>query len=533
MDIVRPPMRIGILAGSRDAFENWELMALDRILNDPRFLLVTILVHPKPYADRRASSLFGLGSRLERKVLARQAGYTPSRFDPTHQRFDDLKPTSGDGSLGKTSIQTLVGRMGLDLVIRLTAQGLPDDAVGSLAFGEWAFNFSDQRSERADWYGYSDVIEKRPATKLVLYTRLGNDAKGVEISSASFNLKISAARNAAFIKERAVTLLLRELGRLADTRKLVTVPLPDKTVAPPSIAELARYAGGLSAHLAVRVGKAAKAKARSGSAVWTLYTGQGRIDEFDPTLSVEIPPIAGDIKADPFLFQHEGECYLFYEAYANGDAKAHIAVGRFNGDKVEPLGVALDCDHHLSYPFIFRDGEDIFMMPEAHQSQRLEIWRCVDFPLKWELYSTALEGLSAADSILTQHGGKWWLFTNVSDFHAYEDHCSELYLFEVDGPKLNRVTPHKRNPVVMGSTDARNAGRIFERDGRLYRPSQRNAYGVYGYGLNIMEIEQLDLENYQETCIRTIAPDFKAGLLGCHHFDAAGGRYVLDARLTV
>jgi hypothetical protein len=48
-----------------------------------------------------------------------------------------------------------------------------------------------------------------------------------------------------------------------------------------------------------------------------------------------------------------------------------------------------------------------------------------------------------------------------------------------------------------------------------------------------MEIEQLDLETYQETCIRTIAPDFKAGLLGCHHFDAAGGRYVLDARLTV
>jgi hypothetical protein len=326
---------------------------------------------------------------------------------------------------------------------------------------------------------------------------------------------------------------MRELGRLADTRKLVTAPLSEQVARPPSLFDLARYAGGLSNHLASRVAKAARAKARSGSAVWTLYTGQGRIDEFDPTQSVEIPPIAGDIKADPFLFQHEGECYLFYEAYADGDAKAHISVGRFNGDKVEPLGVALDCDHHLSYPFIFRDGEDIFMMPEAHQSRRIEIWRCVDFPLKWELYSTALEGLSAADSILTQYAGKWWLFTNVSDFHAYEDHCSELYVFEVDGPKLNHVTPHKRNPVVMGSTVARNAGRIFERNGRLFRPSQRNAHGIYGYGLNIMEIEKLDLENYKETCIRTIAPDFKSGLLGCHHFDAAGGRYVVDARLTI
>jgi hypothetical protein len=173
------------------------------------------------------------------------------------------------------------------------------------------------------------------------------------------------------------------------------------------------------------------------------------------------------------------------------------------------------------------------MMPETHKSHRLEIWRCTEFPLKWELYSTALEGQSAADSILTRHGDTWWLFTNLSEFHAYEDHCSELYIFQVDGPALTQVTPHHNNPVVIGSTVARNAGRIFERDGKLYRPSQHNVHGVYGYGLNIMEIEELTLDTYRERCIRTIAPDFKAGLLGCHHFDAAGGRYVLDARLSM
>ncbi|MNT87992.1 hypothetical protein D3C72_2284780 [compost metagenome] len=87
--------------------------------------------------------------------------------------------------------------------------------------------------------------------------------------------------------------------------------------------------------------------------------------------------------------------------------------------------------------------------------------------------------------------------------------------------------------MVLGSVFARNAGRIFTREGRVFRPSQHNAHGIYGYGLNIMEIEQLDLENYRERCIRTIKPDFKPGLLGCHHFDAAGDRYVVDARLTL
>jgi hypothetical protein len=104
-------------------------------------------------------------------------------------------------------------------------------------------------------------------------------------------------------------------------------------------------------------------------------------------------------------------------------------------------------------------------------------------------------------------------------------------VFEVDGPELTRIEPHKHNPVVIGSTVARGAGRIFEHDGRLLRPSQRNTNGVYGYGLNIMEIEELTLDDYRERCIRTITPGFKPGLRGCHHFDATNGRYILDARL--
>ena len=73
---------------------------------------------------------------------------------------------------------------------------------------------------------------------------------------------------------------------------------------------------------------------------------------------------------------------------------------------------------------------------------------------------------------------------------------------------------------------------MFERDGHLYRPSQRNTNGIYGYGLNIMEIDELSSEAYRERCVRVITPDFKTGLHGCHHFDEAGGRYILDARLT-
>lgn len=526
------PLRIGVATDRTGGFENWQLRVLDRIVGDGRFRLEALMLCPPHATERKASSLLGLASRLERATLGRQPAFVPQHFDLDAQRFEFIGDGTGRGSVGRlTAILKDV-----DLVLCLGAQGLPDEALRLLPFGEWHLSFSAQSSGDIDWSGYSSVIGKQASTGLRLLVRRGDPVETLSIASSAFNTKFSAVRNGDFVKERAVTLVMRELGRIADTGNLGDAvagdePAPSETA--PSDMDLLRYGYSLSSALLGRAGKALMSKMGGGSAVWTLYTGRGTIDDFDPSQAVEIVPEDDEIRADPFILEHEGECYLFYEAYAQGQHKAHIAVSRFVGDKLERLGVALECDHHLSYPFVFRHDGDLFMMPETNQARRLEVWRCVEFPLKWELYSTALVGLSSADSSLTFYQGKWWLFTNLSDFHAYEDHCSELHVFEVDGPKLSRVVPHKRNPVVIDSTIARNAGRMFERNGRLYRPSQRNEHGIYGYGLNIMEIEQLDLDTYRERCIRTITPDFKPGLMGCHHFDAAGGRYVIDARLTI
>lgn len=526
------PLRIGVATDRTGGFENWQLRVLDRIAGDSRFQLDVFVLCPQHSAEHKPSPLFSLASWLERATLGRQPTFVPQHFDPEVQRFEYIGNGAGQGRAERLGASL----KGVDLVICLAADGLPDEAVRFLPFGEWHLSFSAQSSGDVDWSGYSSVIEKQPSTGLHLFVRRGDPADTLCIASSAFNTKFSAVRNGDFVKERAVTLVMRELGRIADTRNLggaTGKAEPARPETAPSHIDLLRYGYSLSSELLGRAGKAVMSKMGGGSAVWTLYTGRGTIDDFDPRQAVEIVPDNDEIRADPFILEHEGECYLFYEAYAQGQHKAHIAVSRFVGDKLERLGVALECDHHLSYPFIFRHDGDLFMMPETNQARRLEVWRCVEFPLKWELYSTALEGLSPADSSLTFYQGKWWLFTNLSDFHAYEDHCSELHVFEVDGPKLSRVVPHKRNPVVIDSTIARNGGRMFERHGRLYRPSQRNEHGIYGYGLNIMEIEQMDLDTYRERCIRTITPDFKPGLMGCHHFDAGGGRYVIDARLTL
>ncbi|WP_246248963.1 glucosamine inositolphosphorylceramide transferase family protein [Chelativorans alearense] len=528
----RPPLRIGILVGSEEGFENWELQLFDRLFADPRFDLKAVLIHPGGYGQHRSTPLFDLVAKVDRLLFARQPAYRPSYFEDIHQRTEFIH--LGEAGSGHTIGSPALEDLRLDLVLRTVPRGLPDAFVATLPYGEWALTFADLKSRTADWCSFAEVSAGAPTVQIGLNVNHGGGGPVEEIASAAFNPKFSAARNSAFLKEKAVILLMRELRRLADTGSLTSGhdTASARPAGPPGTAEVARYALGLARAAAARAAKELRRKAGMETAVWTLYSGAGSVEHFDPHLAVELSPTKDSIKADPFLFRHGEDVYVFYENYAVGDRKAHIAVGRLTNDGIEPLGPAIESASHLSFPFVFRNGKGIFMMPETHQEKRIEIWRCTDFPLKWELYATALEGYSAADSTLFRHKGTWWLLSNLSDHHAYEDHCGELHAFEVDGPTLSRVVPHARNPVVIGSTVARNAGRVFTRHGRLFRPSQNNAYGIYGYGLNIMEIQELSRETYRETCIRTIIPDFKPGLAGCHHFDAAGGRYILDARLS-
>lgn len=522
-----PALRIGILIREQRRFENWELRLFEKLLADPRFDLAVFMIEDRTPTTPEPTRLYDFVSYVDNRLFARQPRVEAPLFRSREALIERLPVTQADAEK--------LDSLRLDLILRHEPGLLPDRVVGALPFGVWALSFADTHSRKADWTAFADSSSHAPVTNVSLRVRRPEHAKPETIASAAYNTKFSAARNAAFVKEKAVILLMRELRRLADTRSIgpevAGTTLPGAEA--PHAGEIGAYILRTGWSAATRLAKSAQAKLGLRSAMWTLYSGYGGVDDFDPAKTVEIPPSPDSIKADPFLFHYEGQNYVFYENYTKHDKRAHIAVGRLEGNRIEPLGKALQCDYHLSFPFVFSHGDDIFMMPETHQARRLEIWRCTEFPLKWTLHATALAGLSPVDSTMFQHQGNWWLLTNLSDHHAFEDHCSELYVFQVDGPALTSVVPHKANPVVIGSAVARNAGRVVSRNGRLYRPSQNNSRGIYGFGLNIMEIEELDMETYRERLVRTFAPDFKQGLCGCHHFDAAGGRFILDARMNL
>jgi len=506
-------LRIGIIVCDGNHLSIGALNLLDALCADVRFNLTAIFTAP----ERKTSAPlpFTMIMRIEASVFARRRTADAGIFQRARSRISEIDLSQVE--------QSRLKHERLDVIINLTGDTVADLLAENARFGVWSLNAYD------DLAGFWEAYEAAPVTSVELVRESPDAAGRGLIASAAYNTKFIASSNAAFVREKSVQLLLRELARVSIERmvKISGAAAPRRDY--PSIFQIAVYLLRLGAALSRRIFRAAAARAGLRPGMWFLKYGKGELTDFNPSTAVSVFPEGNRYWADPFLLTENGSHYVFFEDYSYRTKTGHISAGQIENGEFRLIGAVLKADYHLSYPFIFRSGSDIFMIPETEQARRIEVWRCVEFPLNWELHATALEGRSAADTILFERAGEWWLFTNLSG-DSYEDHCSELHIFKTDGPQLNELTPHKLNPVVIDARTARGGGRVFEQGGRLFRASQCNSFGEYGYGLNLMEIERLDLDAFSEKVVRRIEPDFERGIMGCHHFDIANGLYVIDVR---
>ncbi|MEM9247071.1 MAG: hypothetical protein AAGB05_00090 [Pseudomonadota bacterium] len=347
------------------------------------------------------------------------------------------------------------------------------------------------------------------------------------LARARYSPKPTAGLNASFIAEKAVLLVMRALAEVALTGALPSAQ--NAGGAPPAAPSLLRYVIGLGPTLFRRASTRVAQTVGWQPGVFAMRLCPGGPFDFDPKVGTTLVPPQGRFWADPFLVSRAGEEYLFYEEFHEATQRGVLKVARLRGDRMEELGETVTRPHHLSFPFVFDAQGAHWMLPETSRGGRVEVWRAVDFPLRWELAATAMDGRAPADAVLAEVEGAWWLFAHFAQ-DATRDYCSELHVFRVDGPLLRRIEPHPLNPVVIDSRTARAGGRVWSEGGRLFRASQDNAHGVYGWGLNIMEITRLDLRGYAERPVRHIGPGFLPGVMGCHHMDFVAGRVVIDMR---
>ncbi|KAM7265690.1 hypothetical protein ACFE04_003373 [Oxalis oulophora] len=214
--------------------------------------------------------------------------------------------------------------------------------------------------------------------------------------------------------------------------------------------------------------------------------------------SVSAAGYPSNFVADPFLYIQGDTFYLFYETKNPITMQGDIGVSKSidKGATWQQLGIALDEDWHLSYPYVFNYLGQIYMMPESSQKGEVRVYRAIDFPLQWKLEKVILKK-PLVDAFTIFHDGQYWLFgSDDSSFGAKKN--GELEIWYSNSP-LGTWKPHKKNPIynVNKSLGARNGGRPFEYNGHLYRVGQ-DCGETYGHQTRVFRVDVLTKDDYKE-----------------------------------
>ncbi|XP_047332218.1 glucosamine inositolphosphorylceramide transferase 1 [Impatiens glandulifera] len=202
--------------------------------------------------------------------------------------------------------------------------------------------------------------------------------------------------------------------------------------------------------------------------------------------------------ADPFLYTKGDELYVFFETKNTITMQGDIAVAKSTdkGATWQPLGIALDEEWHVSYPYVFAYDNEIYMMPEGSAKGDLRLYRAIEFPLRWKMERVIMKR-PLVDSSIVEHEGKYWLFgSDHSGIGTKKNgHLGIWYSNSPIGP----WRPHKRNPIYNTdkSMGARNGGRPFTHEGKLYRLGQ-DCGETYGKRLRLFQVDVLTAEEYKE-----------------------------------
>ena len=449
---------------------------------------------------------------------------------------------------------------GFDVLLRFGSGILRGAILAVPTFGVLSFHHGDNQVNRGGPPGYWEVQEGQDATGFIIQ-RLTEELDGGEVLFRGWlQTRSPFLRNQALLMRESLPSMARLLGQLARDRALPpadhALPYAFPLLRSPGVADSARYVLRQGHHWARKVARRLAGRQRR----WGVSVQPRHWRDAVLWRATPVPNPPGRFLADPFLISHEGQTCLFVEDLSYASGKGDVAVYRLGPPsggglmplegsglvppssggpapsedsgriRIERIGVALDEPFHLSFPFLFRWNGELYMCPETQQAHEVRVYRCVAFPLQWELASVLMKDVDIVDSMLFERGGRWWLLGNKTPAGAdgSRDECfAELHAFHADHPLSQSWTPHPANPLCLDARRARNGGLLHEGD-EIFRVSQRYGMDQYGVSATLFRIDRLDETGYAESPVLTMDPTFRKGLDGLHHMHSDGGWTTFD-----
>jgi hypothetical protein len=455
----------------------------------------------------------------------------------TYERLDSWlfrprRDALADAPLTTSDVRDLTTLGCCDVLIDLAA-GDPNALGCAARYGVWTLSHVDEHERRVLPALFWETYERIPY-ETFLEARLEGGARRVLYRSRGRPNRTSLHRSRSEAYWKAQGAIIRALDRVAERGHAYL------NSCPPSERSEARPLAGAPGSPVVLKHAACVALGVIGRRLRKLFlreewfvalrvtNGESLVDK--PAAEVNgfraLPAGRGEHFADPFIFEDSGRAFLFFERYDERAQRASIAFAAL-GAAGEPAGrpvSVLRPGYHVSYPFVFRLDDDIFLIPESLENESVDLYRAVEFPTLWTFERRLLSNIRAVDATLLKDGSRLWLFLNVAEPGASVN--DELHLYsatELAGPWLR----HPESPIVSDVARARPAGRIFRDRGHWIRPSQDCSHG-YGAAVVFNRIECLTTAEYRETPIARVEPTWAARLLGTHTYNAAGGIEVVD-----
>lgn len=213
--------------------------------------------------------------------------------------------------------------------------------------------------------------------------------------------------------------------------------------------------------------------------------------------------------ADPFVFEFNNLLILLCERYDNLNKIGYIDQYIYDRD-YNVVGInknILNLDTHSSYPFVFFQNEDIFLIPETSILNKLLLYKFNTNNYRWEFIKILIDDISIVDCNFYFNGRSiiltGTLFVNSFDKYFVEiiSNSNSILSFEVSS--TNKFS-YKRN-----------AGFNYNEDLKYFQLNSINYYGISFYSvLNGQEVELYDRPIY--------------GYKGIHHVCSFNSYFAFD-----
>jgi YD repeat-containing protein len=221
--------------------------------------------------------------------------------------------------------------------------------------------------------------------------------------------------------------------------------------------------------------------------------------------------------------------HVFVERYDYRDRHGFIERYTLDADgRLQDVRLALRERWHLSYPQVFEGEGAVWMLPEAHHSGGLTLYRADALLETWQPAARIALDRVAVDATPLWHRDRWWLFYSPADTKTTRrSHLHVAWAARLEGP----WHPHPGNPVRIDAASARPGGTAVQIGERILLPVQ-DCTRTYGGATRPLWISRLDETGFEAACGEPLSLPASAGRHrdGMHTLSACGDWTLLDVK---